>query len=483
MMTKTDPSKPVQPDLFKVMLRDLVSKSHELVLLRDAIDWQGIEAAMEPAYSRDGRPSVPVRMMAGLTFLKYMYGLSDEEVLNHWCENPYWQYFCGGEFFEHEPPTDQATMSRWRGRAGETGAQKMLMETLSSAVRHKVAKKRDFERVNVDTTVEEKNIRFPTDARTLDRARERVVATGGKLGIRFSRNYVRKGKGMLRKHSGYVKAKQFHRAENVVRAMKQYLRRVADEAESAMAGIVPRNAREAALLAQLGGYLETSRKLIAQDGGTPGRDRIYSVHEPQVECIAKGKVHKRYEFGVKAGYVTASRTNWVLGAMALPGNPYDGNTLAKMLEQAEDISGVRPRHAYCDLGYRGHDYKGDCDVQVVNRFRKRKPRRELRWWKRRSAIEPVIGHLKSDHYMARNMLGGVAGDRINAVLSAVGFNLVKLMKGLKGKWLDRLLLCLRAAAGEIAELLAEIFVPGTSAPSFAMPTSDGLPVLGKWRFA
>ena len=142
MMTKTDPSKPVQPDLFKVMLSDLVSKSHELVLLRDAIDWQGIETAMESAYSSDGRPSVPVRMMAGLTFLKYMYGLGDEEVLAQWCENPYWQYFCGGEFFEHEPPTDQATMSRWRGRAGETGAQKMLMETLSSAVRHKVAKKR-----------------------------------------------------------------------------------------------------------------------------------------------------------------------------------------------------------------------------------------------------------------------------------------------------------------------------------------------------
>lgn len=121
MMTKTDAPKPAQPDFFKVMLCDLVSKSHELVLLRDAIDWQGIEAALEPAYSREGRPSVPVRMMAGLTFLKYMYGLSDQDVLDHWCENPYWQYFCGGEFFEHKPPTDQATMSRWRSRFGEAG--------------------------------------------------------------------------------------------------------------------------------------------------------------------------------------------------------------------------------------------------------------------------------------------------------------------------------------------------------------------------
>jgi IS5 family transposase len=140
----------------------------------------------------------------------------------------------------------------------------------------------------------------------------------------------------------------------------------------------------------------------------------------------------------------------VLGATALPGNPYDGNTLAQMLREAEEVSGVKPRHAYCDLGYRGHDYKGDCDVQIVNRFRKRKPRCVLRWWKRRSAIEPVIGHIKSDHYMERNMLGGERGDKINAVLSAVGFNLVKLMKGLKKRWLKRLFLYLQAAMDRFA---------------------------------
>lgn len=449
MMTKTDSSAPVQSDLFKVMLSDLVAKGHELVLLRDAIDWKRFEDVLAPAYCSDnGRPSIPVRMMAGLTFLKYMFAMSDQDVLDNWCENPYWQYFCGGVFFEHEPPTDQATMSRWRSRSGETGAKEMVMETLASAVRNKIAKKKDFERVNIDTTVEEKNIRFPTDARTLDRARERVVSVGKKLGIKFNRNYVRKGKKMLRKHSGYVKAKQFNRASNAVRAMKQYLANVANDAEEAIKSIVPQNAREMGLIEQMRGLLDISRKLIAQDKDTPGKDRIYSVHEPQVECIAKGKVHKRYEFGVKAGYVTASRTNWVLGAMAFPGNPYDGNTLSKMLSEAEKISGVKPLYAYCDLGYRGHDYKGECDVEVVNRFRKRKPRSVLRWWKRRSAIEPVIGHIKRDHYMERNMLGGELGDKINAILSAVGFNLVKLMKGLKKRWLKRLFLCLQSATDD-----------------------------------
>ncbi|MCQ2393439.1 MAG: hypothetical protein MJ249_04050 [Kiritimatiellae bacterium] len=158
---------------------------------------------------------------------------------------------------------------------------------------------------------------------------------------------------------------------------------------------------------------------------------------------------RRHSGYVKADFVTASRTNWVLGAMALPGNPYDGNTLTEVLAQAETVCGSKPKHAYCDLGYRGHDYKGEVDVQVVNRFRKHKPRALLRWWKRRSAIEPVIGHVKSDHGMDRNMLAGAMGDKINAMLAGVGFNLVKLMRGLR-----RLFLCLRTEACGFAEFLS-----------------------------
>ena len=219
-MTKTDSSKPVQSELFKVLLRDLVAPGHELVLLRDAIDWKRFDETMKESYcENNGRPSVPVQMMAGLTFLKYMYDISDQDVLNNWCENSYWQYFCGGEFFEHEPPTNQSTMSRWRSRLGEKNVEEMIFETIASALRNKVVKAKDFERVTVDTTAQEKNIRFPTDARLLGRARERVIATGEMLGINFRRNYVRKGKTMLRRHSGYVKAKQFNRAANVVRAM------------------------------------------------------------------------------------------------------------------------------------------------------------------------------------------------------------------------------------------------------------------------
>ena len=296
---------------------------------------------------------------------------------HHW---EYWHTFSNWQ--------DHSESHTWEKREPNEKEIEQYKESVAAAVRSKVAKRRDFEKVNVDTTVQEKNVRFPTDARTLDRARERVVAVGEKLGIRFKRTYVRKGKTML-------------------------------------------------------------RKLLAQDRDTPGKDKIYSFHEPQVECIAKGKVHTRYEFGVKASFVTASRTNWVLGAMAIPGNPYDGNTLAEVLKQAESICGTKPGHAYCDLGYRGHNYTGDIDIQVVNRFRRKRPRALLRWWKRRSAIEPVIGHIKSDHGMDRNMLAGSTGDKLNAMLAGVGFNLLKLMKGL-----GRLFLYLHAEAAGFAEFLS-----------------------------
>ena len=431
MMTKSTHGKPVQSRLWKIMLADLVDPSHELVLLAKAIDWERFETSLEGAYSPDnGRPSCPVRMLAGLTMLRCMYGLSDQEVLDGWLENPYWQYFCGGTFFEHRPPADQSTLSRWRGKLAERGGEEMLRETLSCALRHKVAKRSDFERVNADTHVQEKFVRHPTDARMLDRARERLVSVADRLRIRLTRNFRRKGKQMLRKCSGYAKARQYKRLRRGVETLKGYLRRIVGE----LAGVafVPANARETALWARLQSDLALSQRLLAQDGHTPGRDRVYSLHEPQTECIAKGKAHKRYEFGVKAGLVTSAKTNWILGAQVFPGNPYDGHTLQQALEQAERICGVAPKQACVDLGYRKNGYEGPCDIQVVNRYRKTRDRGLLHWWKRRNAIEPVIGHVRQDHSReGRCRLAGQRGDALHTLLTAVGFNLRKLMKGLK----------------------------------------------------
>jgi len=443
MMTKSHSRAPFQTQFWKHPLADLVNPRHELVLLAKAIDWERIDKCMAGSYSPDnGRPSCPVRMLAGLTMLRFMFGLSDQEVLDGWVENPYWQFFCGGVFFEHQPPADQSTLSRWRAKLDRQGAEEMLRETLKCALRNKVAKRRDFERVNADTHVQEKFVRHPTDAGLLNRARERLVSAADRLGIRLARNYRRKGKQMLRKCSGYAKARQFRRLRRGVETMKGYLRHVAGELEAVP--FVPSAAWERTLWARVQSDLELSRRLLAQTAQTPGRERVYSMHEPHTECIAKGKAHKRYEFGVKAGLVTSAKGNWILGAQTFPGNPYDGHSLQMALEQSERICGVTPKQACVDLGYRQSGYEGPCDIQVVNRFRKTKNRSLLRWWKRRSAIEPIIGHVRQDHCReGRCRLAGQRGDAVHALLTAVGFNLCKLMRGLKrlffvfGSWREQ----------------------------------------------
>lgn len=437
MMTKSDRRKPVQAQLWKTMLKDLVDPNHELVLLAQAIDWERFEKALEGAYSPDnGRPSCSIRMLAGLTMLRVRFGLGDQEVLDGWVENPYWQFFCGGTFFEHRPPTTQSTLSRWRDKLGERGAEEMLAETLRCALRTKLAKPSDFERVNVDTHVQEKYVRHPTDAGLLDRARERLVKAADRLRIPLKRNWRRKGKKTLRKCSGHAKARQFKRLKQGVSVLKGYLRRVVADLEAAV--FVPASPWEAAVWEGVKKDIELSKRLLAQDRDTPGRERVYSMHEPQTECIAKGKARKRYEFGVKTGLATSAKASWILGAKTFPGNPYDGHTLQASLEQTARITGVEPKQAYADLGYRKSGYEGPCDIQIVNRFRKTPNRSLLRWWKRRSAIEPVIGHVREEHSReGRCRLAGASGDALHALLTAVGFNLRKLMKGLK-----RLFLCL-----------------------------------------
>ncbi|WP_176014048.1 transposase [Victivallis sp. Marseille-Q1083] len=178
--------------------------------------------------------------------------------------------------------------------------------------------------------------------------------------------------------------------------------------------------------------LELGERLFNQKKSD--KRKLYSIHEPQVECIGKGKAHKKIEFGTKVGLVTSAKTNWIVGAKAYPGNPYDGHTLKSVLQQATKILGFEPVMAICDLGCRGHNYVGDCDIQVVNRFRKRVSRTLCRWWNRWSAIEPVIRHCKSEHRMDRNQLRGRIGDELNVIFAAAEFNLRKLLRAYALFW-------------------------------------------------
>lgn len=171
--------------------------------------------------------------------------------------------------------------------------------------------------------------------------------------------------------------------------------------------------------------LALAEKLLAQS--KESKQKLYSIHAPEVECISKGKAHKRYEFGCKVSMATTSKDNWIVAIQAHHGNPYDGHTLNASIRQAEKSTNWKAKNVTVDLGYRGHDYDGQAEVHIVNRLTmKKKAKSLIKWLKRRSAIKPIFGHLKSDNRLERKLLKGKDGDHINAVLAACGFNLRKL---------------------------------------------------------
>jgi transposase, IS5 family len=413
----------VQSHLFNPLLKDIVNKSHALVLLADSICWSEFDEDLSTCFADTGRESLPGRLMLGLHYLKYTYDMSDEAVLEEWLENPYWQYFCGGTYFEHEFPIDSSSMTVWRRYLKKAGLEKMLAETIKVGLRTRLIKKSELKRVNVDTTVQEKNVRFPTDSRLYDRSRERLVSLAKERGLELRQTYERVSKKGLRKQSGYVKASQFKRAKKETKKLKTYLGRVIRD--------IKRKTEVIDLVLEQELFIAEKIFLQKKDD----KNKVYSVHEPHVECIGKGKAHKKYEFGNKVGIVTSAKTNWILGTQAFHGNPYDGHTLKQCIEQAEQITETNFIQATCDLGYRKHNYDGTCTIQIVNRYRKKVPQAIKFWWKRRSAIEPVIGHVKNEHGMSKNRLKGQMGDEVNAVLSSCGYNMRKLLKAIFWRWI------------------------------------------------
>lgn len=416
MKPKKPPQKNRQKDLFRVELSRIMDPQHGLVKLANAVAWDRLDELFGSTYCPDnGRPGVSTRLMVAFHYLKYTHNLSDEDVVAGWVENPYWQYFSGMKYFEHKPPIDPSSMTRWRKRIGESGAEELLKETIAAGLKLKAVKPFQLKRVNIDTTVQEKEIRFPTDARLYDRARQRLVDQAKERGISLRQNYNRKSKEMLCRQSRYSHAKQMKRAKRCTGKLKTYLGRVIRDIERNCPRPDP----------QLQSLMEIGTRIFNQK--RHDKNKIYSVHEPHVECISKGKAHKRYEFGCKVSVAATSRGGWFVGARALHGNPYDGHTLKDALKQVERVAG-NPEHAFVDMGYRGHGYSGEVNVHVDKRRRGRTAKSLWRWMKRRAAIEPGIGHLKREHRMDRNRLKGTIGDQLNAIFSAAGMNFRKLLK-------------------------------------------------------
>jgi len=404
-----------QFDLFEIELTRIVDLSHPLSKLAAQMNWSEFDEYFDPHFSDEGRPAIETRLMVSLHYLKYAYDLSDEDTVARWVENPYWQHFSGRQHFEHKFPIDPSSMTRWRKRVGADGAEKLLEQTITTALKQGYLKRTQCQKVSVDTTVQTKDIRFPTDARLYDRMREKLVEAAEAENIKLRQNYRRVGKKILRSQQNYAHARQGRRAGKQTKKLKTILGRVVRDIERKAD-----NPSE-----KLKSLLPLAKRLLEQRRDS--KYKIYSIHEPQVECIAKGKAHQRYEFGCKVGVVLSHKGNWILGAQALEGNPYDGHTLSGSLQQAQKLSGIAIQKAVCDQGYKGHGIK-DIEVSLVPR-KKRKSKRSLQeFWKRRNAIEPIIGHSKSDHRLERNKLAGEAGDQFNAVLSACGFNIKKLMR-------------------------------------------------------
>jgi transposase, IS5 family len=418
-----------QTHLFKARLDQIIDLRHELVLLARAIDWAFLETAFGAAYSdAPGQPPLPVQLMAGLSILKHTYNLSDEELTRRWVENPYFQYFCGEEFFQHKAPFDRSSMTRWRQRMGEERLNALIQESLAVAVKTKAMQPQDLTQAVVDTTVQEKAAAFPTDAKLCHRARERLVRLAKRHGVRLRQSYARVGKFALIKHQRYAHARQFKRARRSFRTLKTYLGRVMRDIERAIA-------KQSSLNAHFRRELYLAGRVLTQKRGDRGR-KVYSLHAPEVECIGKGKAHKPYEFGVKVSVATTLKRSrggqFVLHAKALPGNPYDGHTLQTVIPAIEKLTGATLRRILADAGYRGHNAPATHKTRVFTQGQKRGVNPAIKkLMKRRAGVEPVIGHMKEDHGMDRNHLAHAEGDAINAVLAATGYNFRRLLNWLR----------------------------------------------------
>jgi IS5 family transposase len=432
-------------DLFRARLDQIINMKHELVQLAGKLDWAWIDGEIAPLYSAQGRPGIETRFVIGLLLLKHIYTLSDEGVCDRWVHDPYFQYFTGEEFFQHEFPHERSDLSHWRKRLGDK-LELLLAESLRVAYDSGALRKQDLARVTVDTTVQPKNVTFPTDAKLLHAAIKGLNRLAREYGVQLRQSYLRVAKRAAMMAGRYAHAKQFNRHRRQLRLLRSRLGRLIRDIRRKIAG-------QADLEAVFEWPLTKANQIRSQQQRQRGW-KLYSFHAPEVECIGKGKASAPYEFGVKVSIVTTNARapggQFVLHAKALPGNPYDGHTLSSVIDDTERLTGRAIERAYVDKGYRGHKTSQPHRVFISGQKRGvfGAIKRELR---RRSAIEAVIGHMKTDGHLGRCYLKGQAGDAANAILTAIGYNLRLVLA-----WLRALL----------SQILAALLTQLLSHPAF-----------------
>jgi len=424
MRPKTEDPPPTD-DLFRSRLDRVINLRHELVRLGQKIDWTYLDQQAAPFYAEQGRPAIPTRLMVGLHLLKHMHALSDDGVCERWVENPYFQYFCGETYFQHDFPIERSSMTHWRKRLGEAFCEKLIQESLRVAYEGGAISKREMKKVVVDTTVQPKAISFPTDAKLRFRALIALVRLARTHGLSLRQSYVRVAKQKLVMSGRYRHAKQIKRARRAEQFIQVRLGRVIRDVRRQIQDNDALQAPFAEPLRKAGMIYRQHREAA---------EKLYSWHATETECIGKGKADKPYEFGCKVSVATTLHPgkagHFVLHAIALHGRPYDGHTLKPVITELKAWSGIEPERIFVDKGYRGHDYEHPHRVYRSGQKRgvTAAIKKEL---KRRAVVEPVIGHLKNDGHLGRNYLKGEQGDRLNVLLAAAGYNFRLLLRWLR----------------------------------------------------
>jgi len=395
-----------------------LNHSHPLYILANRIDWNVFEEAFKKYYSAtQGKPAKPIRLMVSLLILKQLRNLSDESVVDQWAENAYYQYFGGEDLFSVKPPCVATELVEFRKRIGEAGIELIFKESIRIN-----GKDAADDNLSGDTTVQEKNITYPTD----DKLYKKIIVKCQKIADKESLELRQSYKFIVKKLSTVQRFRK--NKGGSVKARK------ADKKIKTIAGRLVREIERKLSPDMLNRYamdLLLFKKVLAQKRSDTAK--TYSLHEPEVKCYTKGKEHKKFEFGSKASFLITQSTGVIVSALNFTETLHDSKTLPEALKQYERLMDKEPKNIFLDRGYRGpktinntalHTPKPDKNITAAKRKKH----------KRRAAIEPVIGHLKRDYRMVRNYLKGTVGDAMNVMLAAAAMNFKRMMN----KWKEQL---------------------------------------------
>ena len=429
-------AKPVSPSQlsFYSTFEEQLSHRHPLYILANQIRWDNFEQAFSGLYSEEGRPAKPIRLMVSLLLLKHVRNLSDESVVEQWFENIYYQYFSGEKTYACGVPCEASDLVHFRNRIGAEGVELILKESI------RVNGKDGTEKEGTtDTTVQEKNITYPTDNKLHRKIIKKCVGIAAERDIELRQSYTRTVKKLLMEQRFRNHPKNKGRARKADRKIKTIAGRLVRELERKLTPGLHQ------------ATLALFKEVLAQK--KTDSSKIYSLHEPHTQCMSKGKEHKKYEFGSKVSIITTKTTGVIIGALNIEKNVHDSKTLQPALEQQQRLTGIILKQNFVDRGYRGvKEVLGTTIVLPDKPGKERTPyqKQKLRnGFKRRAAIEPKIGHLKQDHRLGRNFYKGIKGDNINIMLAAAGMNFKRMLN----KWKINPLLFLRSFFYHINHLI------------------------------